>query len=224
MNRPKNRKPRILVLASGGGSGFEKLVTESRLRNGDLDADIVGVACNVPKAGVCQRADRLQVSLALLPSIPSTSDYEALVEEFKPDLVACSGYLRLISGIAPEMMINIHPALLPRFGGQGMHGHYAHAAVINAAAADPSIKHSGVSMHFVDEAYDHGQLFCRFLVGILEGDDADSLGLRVNQREHLIQPFLTNLVAHGHIRLSPTGRVIVPSWYKLTPFCPIELV
>lgn len=228
MNRLKNRRPRIFVLATGtaagGGSGFERLVTESRLRNGDLEADIVGVGCNVSEGGVQQRASRLGVAFAPLPKIPSTSDYEALVREFNPDLVACSGFLRLVSGIEPDRIINIHPALLPQFGGKGMHGHHAHAAVINAAAADPRIKHSGVSMHFVDDQYDHGGLFCRSLVDIMEGDDADSLGLRVNQREHRIQPFMTNLVAHGHIRLSKTGRVLVPKWYKLTPFCPLELI
>jgi folate-dependent phosphoribosylglycinamide formyltransferase PurN len=100
-------------------------------------------------------------------------------------------------------MLNVHPALLPDFGGAGMYGPRVHRAVIEARATL-----SGPSVHFVDEVYDHGALIAQWPVPVLENDDAESLAARVLRAEHLLYPRVVDAVAGGEVRLGTDGSVI----------------
>jgi phosphoribosylglycinamide formyltransferase 1 len=188
----------IGVLASGGGSNFESLVK----------ADIPGGAfrlliVNKPGAGALERARRLGVeSLVLEPRLfpDRTAFYGRAADEFERrgvSLVCLAGYtLKVEPNFIrrfPSRILNIHPALLPKFGGKGMWGHFVHEAVI--AAREPE---TGCTVHLVDDEYDHGPVLAQARVPVLPQDTPDLLAARVLEQEHLLYPrtlaaFLKNL-------------------------------
>lgn len=198
--------PRLLVLASGsrdgGGSGFEKLVLAAR--HGILQAEIVAVASNHVLGGVRSKADRLDIPFLHFSGPFDSRNYRDLIRNTKADLVSLSGWLKLVAGLDPCTTINIHPGPLPypgydhNFGGEGMYGHHVHEDVMQAYHAG-RLTESRVSMHFVTPKYDQGPVFFSYPVPILETDDADSLGTRINLREHAWQARVTNLVVQGLI-------------------------
>ncbi len=199
-------KPKILVFASGsaegGGSGFEKLVLASR--GGPLDADITGVVSNHTNGGVHSRADRLGINFIHFPKPWTDEAYQKIAQASGADFFALSGWIKLVSGLDPatrfnsKTVFNIHPGPLPDFGGSGLYGHHVHEAVI-AAFKRGEIIHSEVSMHFVTEGYDRGPVFFRTFVKINDDDTPETLGARVNEKEHLHQAWITNLVVNGRI-------------------------
>lgn len=230
-------KPRLLVFSSGtktgGGSGAEQLILQSRL--GILDVNIVAVVSNHANGGVRQLTTKHGVPFSYF-SWPPNGDvamaYRRQVEIFGAEWVALSGWLKPVSGLDPTRTINIHPGPLPAFGGPGMYGHHIHEAVINAALrpdldASSYPRCSAVTMHFVaqggPETYDIGPKFFEFPVPILADDTPETLGARVNKIEHGWQSWMTNLVVQGIISWDGFGPVSVPDWYAAQPFCPAEL-
>ncbi|MDZ7798991.1 MAG: formyltransferase family protein [Patescibacteria group bacterium] len=209
-------KPKILVFASGdkvgGGSGFQELVENSR--TGVLDAEIIGVISNHKDGGVKKRAIRLGISFHHMTEF-GEQNYRLAAQNLGAEWICLSGWLKFIRGLNPAKTINIHPGLLPLFGGRGMYGHHVHEAVIKAFKKG-EINETAVTMHFVDNQYDHGPIFFHYPVLIRQDDTADSLGERVNKIEHGWQSYITNLVVHGSIRLEG-GRVIVPTNYPWRP-------
>ncbi|MCX6721507.1 MAG: formyltransferase family protein [Candidatus Staskawiczbacteria bacterium] len=197
-------RPRLLVFASGskngGGSGFEKMAEASR--NEILDADIVAVVSNHLNGGVRERALRLAVPFSGFDGIWTRLEYKSVVQFYKPDFIALSGWLKQAVGLDPRITFNVHPGPLPWFGGKGMYGHHVHEAVLraylDARKEDEEIR-SAVSMHFVTEEYDQGPVFFRIPVTILPTDTPETLGQRVNWMEHYFQPRITNLVCQGQI-------------------------
>jgi folate-dependent phosphoribosylglycinamide formyltransferase PurN len=123
------------------------------------------------------------------------------------DLVALAGYLQLVPADVTRRfagrLLNVHPALLPDFGGPGMYGARVHRAVIAAGA-----RTSGPSAHFVDDVYDHGPVIARWPVPVKPGDDERTLAARVLRAEHLLYPRVVDAVAAGEVRLGDDGRVV----------------
>lgn len=197
MSKPK---PKILVFASGtkdgGGSGFENLVEKTRTNN--LNMEIIGVVSNHENGGVKRIAEMLGVPFHLFREI-SAENYRQIVQETGADFVALSGWLKLVTGLDPKTTFNIHPAPLPRFGGPGMYGHFAHEAVI-AAYRKKEILRTEMTMHFVTEKYDEGPVFFRHPVQIKKGDTPEILAERVKATEHVFQPIVTEMVVNGKIR------------------------
>jgi len=199
---------KILIFASGskdgGGSGFVELVENSR--TGVLNAEIVAVVSNHKNGGVRKRADKLGI-----PFVHFSGEYKEIVDNFKPDLICLSGWLKLAVGLDPAKTINIHPGSLPEFGGAGMYGHYVHEAVI-----ERGVKETAVSMHFVTEKYDEGPVFFRFPILVREDDTAETLAERVNKVEHCWQSYITNLVVMGEISWDgkDPDSLIVPEGYS----------
>jgi len=199
-----DKKPRILVLASGtnkgGGSGFQTMVEASRKNPPILDADIVTVVSNHPNGGVYQKATALGIPFAYWSGPFTTQAYRDMVQKFQADYVMCSGWLKMVRGLDPARTINIHPGPLPRFGGSGMYGHHVHEAVMAAFRAG-EIKCSAVTMHEVDEEYDHGRQLFTMPVPIKDNDTPETLAARVNTVEHVWQSYVLNEVVHGRIYL-----------------------
>jgi phosphoribosylglycinamide formyltransferase 1 len=201
--------PRLVIFASGsatgGGSGFQKLVEASLART--LQANIVAVVSNHKDGGVRHKRDHLvdnrdaQIDFIHSPFPRTAIDYQGIVSSTRADFVVLSGWLGKVEGLDPRTTINIHPAWLPsRFGGKGMHGHHVHEAVI-ADYEKALVSHSGVTMHFVTPEYDSPEgMFFRKHVPILPGDTAETLAARVNAVEHRFQAHMTNLVVTGTIR------------------------
>ncbi len=198
------KQPRVLVFASGtktgGGSGFEVMVWNTRISPPVLNAEIVGVVSNHPRGGVWKKAVELGVPFEFWPGPFLAEDYRELVEKYGADYVMLSGWLKLVAGLDPARTINIHPGPLPNFGGDGMYGHHVHEAVL-AAYHRGEITHSVVTMHFVDEVYDRGPIFFQRPVLIQPNDTPETLAERVNQVEHEWQSRVLNYVVHGQVRL-----------------------
>ena len=206
-------KKRILVFNSGSGSGFQKLVENSR--TDVLDAEIVGLVTNKSTYKCLDRALDLGITFALPMARFEAEDYQALVKFFQADFVALSGWLKPVRGLDPRTTINIHPGPLPAFGGKGMYGHHVHEAVIKAYK-EGKITTSEMCMHFVTEAYDEGPIFFRYSAPIYLQDDAQSLGVRVNRAEHEWQSYITNLVVNGEIYWDGKNpeSLVVPDWIR----------
>lgn len=197
---------KLLVFASGspsgGGSGFQKLVLASR--GGPLHADVVGVVSNHIDGGVRERAWNLGVPFIHFPKPWTAERYQEIATASGAEFFALSGWLKLVCGLDPttpfnsRTVFNIHPGPLPAFGGSGMYGHHVHEAVMEAFRRG-EVTHSAVSMHFVTEGYDRGPVFFQTEVEIATGDNADTLAERVNQREHLYQPLVTDYVVSRRI-------------------------
>lgn len=210
---------RIIVFASGskdgGGSGFRKLV-ESFL-SGILNAEIVAVVSNYPNGGVKRIADEFGVNFIYFPGPFNAAEYREIVERYDPDLIALSGWIKFVRGLDPRITINIHPGPLPKYGGQGMHGHNVHEAIIKDYS-EGRILFSAVSMHFViEDGYDEGPVFFSYPVYIGQNYDADKIGSEVNKIEHGWQAYITNLVLEGKIHWDGKNpeSLVVPDYVPL---------
>jgi folate-dependent phosphoribosylglycinamide formyltransferase PurN len=228
-------KPKILVYASGtktgGGSGAQWLVEASRV--GILDADICAVISNHYLGGVHNLAQKLAITDWHMDTGDGidASSYAWFQKMYNPDLVALSGWIKPVYGLDPRTTINIHPGLLPRFGGKGMYGHHVHETVVEANNAG-EISCTAVSMHFVlpfvpnseDDKYDKGPVFFQMPVALRYGDTADDIARRVNEVEHSWQAYITNLVVHGEISWDGVdpASLKVPDWYTLNR--PIDIL
>ena len=198
---------RSVAMMSGGGRTVLNLA--DRIDAGTLDARIVSVIASRPGIDGIQRAEArgLPVSVARLAPGESTNTIDDRVSELitaaSPDLVCLCGYLRLLRLDAPfaDRVINIHPALLPRFGGKGMHGTHVHRAVLAAG-----VPVSGCTVHFVDGEYDHGPTILQRACFVDAGDTPESLADRVFAQECLALPDAIDLFAEG--RISRTGEQV----------------
>lgn len=212
---------RIAVLASGGGSNFQALVDRFQ-RPDSPEREVVGVIASREGAGVLERARRAGVASAVPPP-GSTGDGAATflrrtLDEWRSDIVVLAGYMKLV----PEALVraywgrilNIHPALLPSFGGRGMYGARVHRAVIDAG-----VRITGATVHFVDEAYDRGPILCQWPVPVLAGDTPESVAARVLTVEHRILPAAVEALASGAVRLEADRRVRwVREWFETETF------
>lgn len=226
------RKKRVLVLATGGrkpdegGTGFQELVEQSRIVPANLDAEICGVVSNYPEGGISMKSKKLDIPFRLWNGPFTEEGYRAIYEEFeRPDFIMCSGWLKIVKWLPPEITGNIHPALLPQYGGKGMFGDHVHERAI-ADFRLGKIKQTGVTMHFVTPEYDQGPIFFECPVLIREDDDAKSLGKRVNKMEHAWQAYMLNLVVHGYISYVDEKTIEVERgiWNALQQFIPAEKV
>lgn len=173
------------MLLSGTGRTLQNLL--DRIGDGRLKACIAGVASDRPEAFGLQRAMDHGVETRVLTDASSIWSW---VHELDVDLVCLAGYVRLLP-IIPDFegrVLNIHPALLPNFGGKGMYGEHVHAAVIAAGE-----KVSGCTVHLCDNEYDHGRVLIQARVPVLPDDTASTLGARVLTAEYEAFPAAISL-------------------------------
>jgi phosphoribosylglycinamide formyltransferase-1 len=203
---------RLAVLISGSGSTLRNIlerITDGRLKN----VEVVGVAAsrdceglkyahayNVPHAVVlrseCGEFDAQEFSSRLTRQL----------DQWQPDLIALAGFLSLylFPGQYSGKIINVHPALLPSFGGSGMYGDRVHRAVLASVT-----KVTGCSVHIVSGEYDGGPVIAQRTVPVLEGDTPESLGARVRQAERELYPAVIQWFADGRVITSVEGGVEV---------------
>jgi phosphoribosylglycinamide formyltransferase 1 len=195
---PEVRK-RIAILASGSGTNAQRLI--EHFRESALGG-VVLVGCDQPKAGVLQRAWDLGVP-AYLFSGPDLREGRVLKElhALRIDVVVLAGFLRLIP---VEMvrafegaMVNIHPALLPKYGGRGMYGARVHEAVLDAGETA-----SGITIHLVNERFDEGEHLLQVECPVFKGDTPESLAERIHDLEHahfpqVVERLIERLVRKG---------------------------
>lgn len=192
---------RIAVLASGGGSNLQAIVDHLAWRGDERNADVVLVASDRPDAGALERARRAGIQAAVLrsPRSPDGCDLLVLFRQHRVDFVALAGFLRLVPkeilSEYPSRVLNVHPALLPSFGGPGMYGDRVHRAVLQSGA-----RVSGATVHYVDAEYDHGDILAQWPVPVLADDSVQTLAARVLKVEHVLYPRVIEAVASGRWR------------------------
>ncbi|MDR2694420.1 MAG: phosphoribosylglycinamide formyltransferase [Chitinispirillales bacterium] len=202
---------RCAVFASGNGSNFQVLL--DRKSSGDIGhADFVLMVGNNSKAGAFDRARARGIpALHIAPSrFPTEEAYaESLLSALSGagvELIALAGYMKklppAVVSLYRNRVLNIHPGLLPAFGGKGMYGANVHRAVIEYGA-----KVSGVTVHFVDDEYDHGPVILQKAVPVLDSDDEQTLAARVLQAEHECYWQAVEAVAAGKIKVA--GRRVI---------------
>jgi phosphoribosylglycinamide formyltransferase 1 len=184
------------VFVSGGGSNLQALL--DRFASGGA-ARIALVITDRQDAGALQRAaaagvPALHIPTGGRPADEVAQDTLAALHRYDIELVALAGYLRLVPAAVTQAyrdrILNIHPALLPAFGGRGMYGRRVHEAVLAAGC-----RVTGATVHRVDERYDEGRIIAQWPVPVLPGDDASTLAARVLQVEHRLYPAAVEAVA-----------------------------
>ena len=200
-------RARIAVLASGGGTNLQALLDHFASLGDRRAGDVVLVAASRPDAGALDRARAAGIPTAVITA--EDTGLETLLAVHQIDLIVLAGYLRFVPMAVTRRyagrMVNVHPALLPQFGGPGMYGARVHRAVLAARAAA-----SGPTVHFVDEVYDHGAVIAQWRVPVRPTDDEATLAARVLRAEHLLFPRVVQAVAAGEVRLTSDGRVDPP--------------
>lgn len=191
-------KKRVAILASGGGSNAQALMQAMRAE--DFPAEAVLLFSDKANAYALERAKALEVmTLYLDPSgYVSREDFDGallrVLQNLHIEIVCMAGYMRIVSAGLVEAfqgrMLNVHPSLLPKFGGPGMFGHHVHTAVLKAGE-----KESGATIHLVSPEVDEGEILLQARVPVLEGDDLKSLSARILEQEHRLYPQALRQVA-----------------------------
>ncbi len=179
-------KKRIAIFASGSGSNAQKIMEHFKKH---LDAEVVIVLTNNPEAYVLQRADNFEIPSHIFDKneFYKTNFVVEILKNLQIDLIVLAGFMWLIPEnllkAFPNKIINIHPALLPKYGGKGMYGDRVHHAVIDAKEEE-----SGITIHFVDENFDEGEIIHQSRFRIEAGDDLEMIKFKGQQLEHLHYP------------------------------------
>ena len=178
----------IAIFASGTGSNAQKII--DHFRNSDKAA-VTLILCNKPGAGVFNIAEKEGIPSVLIEKerFFRSDDYIYILKEANIDLIVLAGFLwkvpaNLVQAF-PGKIINIHPALLPKYGGKGMYGHFVHDAVISAGE-----KESGITIHFVNEKYDDGATILQEKCEITIEDTPETLAKKVQVLEHKYYPLI----------------------------------
>ncbi len=173
---------KIAIFASGSGSNAEEIIRH--FATGEL-ARVGLVLCNRPGAGVIARAESLGVETVLFDrdAFYDSDRIVTLLRERGIDYVVLAGFLWLVPSSLIEAyrgrIVNIHPALLPNYGGKGMYGDRVHRAVIEAGEPE-----SGITIHLVNEVYDSGAILAQFTVPVAPGDTPETLASKIHALEH----------------------------------------
>jgi len=175
-------KKRIAIFASGSGSNAQKIMEHFKKHD---DAEVSIVLTNNPEAYVLQRADNFEIPSHVFDrnELYKTNHVVNLLKSLEIDIIVLAGFLWLVPEnllkAFPNKIINIHPALLPKYGGKGMYGDFVHKAVL--AAGD---EESGITIHFVNEHFDEGEIIHQARFKIEKGDDLEMIKFKGQQLEH----------------------------------------
>jgi len=177
---------RIAIFASGSGSNAEKICEYFSERT---DVEVSLILTNNPQAGVIQRARKLHIPVVIFDrkTFYETERILQLLQNDHTDFIVLAGFMMLIPTFLVQSyagkMVNIHPALLPKYGGKGMYGHFVHEAVVAAKE-----KESGITIHFVNEHYDEGNIIFQATCEVSESDSADDVAEKIHVLEHQYYP------------------------------------
>jgi phosphoribosylglycinamide formyltransferase-1 len=179
-------KKRIAIFASGSGSNAQKIMEHFKKHT---DAEVAIVLTNNPEAYVLQRADNFEIPTHIFDKheFYETDDVVDLLKNLNIDLLVLAGFLWLVPDTIlanyPKRIINIHPALLPKYGGKGMYGDRVHKEVL--ANGD---EESGISIHYVNEYFDSGEIIYQARFKIEKNDDLELVKFKGQQLEHQYFP------------------------------------
>ena len=192
----------ICIFASGGGSNFKAIFKQ--ILEGKISGKIVLVISNNPGCDAIKFANSCSIKILIVNKyrFPISSEREKIILESliysKIDLICLAGYMKMLSvniiKSYQNKILNIHPALLPEFGGRGFFGIRVHEAVIKSQN-----KFSGATVHFVDEVYDHGPIILQRKININNNENPESLAKRILEIEHQIFPEVVKAFCENRI-------------------------
>lgn len=204
----------ITVFASGRGSNFQTICEHSA--SGYIPGNVNLLVASKPDIGACGIAERFSVPVYVYAPKEFASRQDAdrallhALQEHGTDYIALAGWLKLIStdivSAFPFRMVNIHPALLPFFGGKGMYGHHVHEAVRKSG-----MQVSGATVHFVNERYDEGHILLQRAVAISTTDTPDEIAERVLKIEHEIYPEALKLLLEDRVHVADNRVILEPA-------------
>lgn len=199
-----NNKLAIGILSSHGGTNLQAIIDSCN--TGLIDAEVRVVICNNSNAPALERARRSRIPDFHLSNKthPDPELLDAIISSVLTnhgvELVALAGYMKKLGPLTLKRyrghVLNVHPSLLPKFGGRGMYGPRVHKAVLDSRETV-----SGATIHIVDEKYDHGPVVSQRQVPVLDHDTPESLGARVLAQEHVLFSETIQEIANGHINL-----------------------
>lgn len=172
---------KIVIFASGSGSNAENIILHFKNKS---QGNVVAVLSNNPHAKVIERAQNLDVPVVLFDKA-QLHDGTVLqkLEEIQPDLIVLAGFLLMFPAAIiaryPDRIINVHPALLPKYGGKGMYGMHVHRTIFNNKELE-----TGISIHYVNEHYDEGAVFFQATVNIENFATPEEIAEKVHELEH----------------------------------------
>jgi phosphoribosylglycinamide formyltransferase-1 len=183
---PQTATKHIVIFASGAGSNAQQIIHYFRNLK---EVKVAMIVCNKPGAGVLSIAEKESIPVLLIEKEKffRGDGYVPELQHAKTDLIVLAGFLwkipQSLIDAFPRRIINIHPALLPKYGGKGMYGQYVHESVLNAGEVE-----SGITVHYVDEHYDNGDIIFQTACPVLDDDTPEKLAQRIHQLEHLHYP------------------------------------
>ncbi len=199
--RSKNNhnKMNIAIFASGAGSNAQQIIKtsslllqekgEAKIEANKATYEVALIVCNKPGAGVLQIAEKAGIPTLLIEKerFFNGDNYLPELKKHQIDFIVLAGFLwkmpAALITVYPKKIINIHPALLPKYGGKGMYGSKVHEAVIAAGENE-----SGITIHFVDELYDHGEIIFQAKCEVAQQDTAETLAQKIHLLEHANYP------------------------------------
>ncbi len=177
-----------MFFASGSGSNFQAVV--DAIENNEIDAVITGLISDNEHAGALRRAENHNIEVRVIKNFgtgEATEELLSVLRNWSPDLIILAGFLKKIpdeiTRLYHNKIINIHPSLLPKYGGKGFYGKHVHQAVLEAGD-----KTSGCTVHYVNEEYDEGKIIMQKTVDVLPDDTPETLAARVLAEEHILLP------------------------------------
>ena len=186
---------RIVIFASGSGTNAENLIKFFHNRE---NASVIQVLTNNPHAKVLDRCKKLKISALSFNKIAftETNDVLQILKNNQPDLIILAGFLwkfpeKILSHFTNKV-INIHPALLPKYGGKGMYGMRVHEAVVNNKE-----KETGITIHYVNDQYDEGVIIFQAKCPVLASDSAEDVASKIHELEMKYFPEVVNSLLNG---------------------------
>ena len=179
-------KKRIAIFASGSGSNAQKIMEHFKRH---AEAEVVLILTNNPSAYVLQRADNFEIPSHIFTrqEFYETDDVIRILKNLQVDLIVLAGFLWLVPAellqAFPNKIINLHPALLPKYGGKGMYGDHVHKAILANNEEE-----SGITIHFASEQFDEGEIIHQSKFKIEPGDNLEMVKFKGQQLEHQYFP------------------------------------
>ncbi len=179
---------KLVIFASGSGTNMQAIINE--IESGKIQAEIAGLIVNKPEIKAIERAEKFNIPVSIISDKDEetfTSKLSKKLSDWNPDLIILAGFLRKIPdsiiGNYQNKIINIHPALLPKFGGKGFYGLNVHKAVLESGD-----KETGCTVHYVNEEYDKGPIISQKKVPVHSSDTPEDVAKRVLKAEHKLLP------------------------------------
>ena len=203
---PTQPRARIAAFVSGGGSNFVAVHEYQRTRGALAAGEVVLVISNKSGCAALARAIERGITTVVLVNATDGDALLALLHEHQIDVLVLAGYLALVPPAVTRAyrgrIVNVHPSLLPAFGGPGMYGKHVHNAVLTTGA-----RISGATVHFVDEVYDRGAIIAQWPVPVFEEDSPETLAARILRVEHALLPRVVELLCAESLALDDDGTV-----------------